>query len=46
MYVCMYVYIYICRQDSWVSFIPFDLSGDLDEPGDIAKDQEAAPVRA
>mmetsp|Transcript_31195 Transcript_31195/g.58557 ORF Transcript_31195/g.58557 Transcript_31195/m.58557 type:complete len:509 (+) Transcript_31195:111-1637(+) len=27
-------------EDSWVSFIPFDLPGDLDEPGDITKDHE------
>ncbi|CAE7254861.1 unnamed protein product [Symbiodinium microadriaticum] len=27
-------------EDSWVSFIPFDLPGDLDHPGDIAKDKE------
>ena len=28
-------------QDSWANFMPFDLPGDLDEPGDIAKDKEA-----
>ena len=28
-------------KDSWVSFIPFDLPGDLDHPGDLAKDKEA-----
>ena len=33
-------------QDSWVGFIPFDLEGDLDEPGDIAKDKEAFSRRA
>ncbi|CAE7731551.1 unnamed protein product [Symbiodinium sp. CCMP2592] len=27
-------------EDSWVSFIPFDLPGDLDHPGDLAKDKE------
>mmetsp|Transcript_1290 Transcript_1290/g.2997 ORF Transcript_1290/g.2997 Transcript_1290/m.2997 type:complete len:525 (+) Transcript_1290:116-1690(+) len=27
-------------EDSWANFMPFDLPGDLDEPGDIAKDKE------